>query len=154
MSKRKPNNSRARLERSLRAVLSSHHVSVVQIDPQGKQGLMNWKNCKSIPHGQRVADAVCDLAHRWTIYLSAFCIDQRGERYLKSTEIAPHGNYLAAHITDVLEEHYRALIATCNPMHVIGSGWVAIPTNVSLTEEQAAAVFKAAGAWNQQEQNQ
>lgn len=151
ISKRKPNNSRTRLDRSLRAILSSGHVAVVNIDPAGKQGLINWLNCKNIPKGQRVANAVCDIAHRWTIYLSAFCSDQRGERYYKSTEIAPQGIYLAEHITDVLEEHYRALITTCNPMHVVGSGWIAIPDSVSLTEAQAAAVFSAVGAWSQQE---
>lgn len=76
MSKRKPHNIRARMERSCRALLATNHVAVVNIDPSGRQGMVNWKNCKNIPPGQRIADAVCDIAYSWTIYLSAFCIDQ------------------------------------------------------------------------------
>jgi len=114
------------------------------------QGMINWKSCKSIPPGQRLADAVCDFAHRWTIYLSVQCRDQRGHRYTKSVEVAPQGNYLAAHLEDVIEETYKDLVADSNPNHRIASGWIAIPAEISLTEEQAARVFDAVGVWNQQ----
>lgn len=150
MSKRKPNNMRVRMERSCRALLSTNHVAVVQIDPSNRQGMINWVNCKSIPPGQRLADAGCDIPHRWTIYLSVQCCDQRGYRYTKSVEVAPQGNYLAAHLEDVIEDTYKDLIAESNPNHRVASGWIAIPAAVSLTEEQAARVFDAVGAWNQQ----
>ncbi|MNZ19106.1 hypothetical protein D3C78_361300 [compost metagenome] len=151
MSKRKPNNMRNRVERSLRSILRSNHVAVVNIDPSGHQGMINWKNCKNIPPGQRVADAVCDIPHHWVIYLSAFCMDQFGKRYYKSVEIAPQGIYLAAHLTDAIEVTYNALRDECNPNHFVGAGWIAIPAAVSLDEEQAARIFDAVGAWNQQE---
>ncbi|HCI4017234.1 hypothetical protein [Pseudomonas aeruginosa] len=150
MSKRKPHNMRARMERSCRALLATNHVAVVNIDPSGRQSMVNWKNCKNIPPGQRIADAVCDIAYSWTIYLSAFCIDQRGQRYYKSVEIAPQGLYRAEHLTDPIETHYKALVGECNPNHLIGSGWIAIPSAVSLDEDQAARVFDAVGAWSQQ----
>jgi len=150
MSKRKPNNMRARIERSCRALLSTNHVAVVNIDPSGRQGMINWKNCKNIPPGQRLADAVCDFPHRWTIYVSVQCRDQRGHRYTKSVEVAPQGNYLAAHLEDVIEETYKDLVAESNPNHRVASGWIAIPAEVSLTEEQAARVFDAVGVWSQQ----
>jgi hypothetical protein len=150
MSKRKPNNMRARVERSCRALLSTNHVAVVQIDPSGKQGMINWKSCKNIPPGQQLADAVCDFAHRWTIYVSVQCRDQRGRCYTKSVEVAPQGNYLAAHLEDVIEETYKDLLAESNPNHRVASGWIAIPAAISLTEEQAARVFDAVGVWHQQ----
>ncbi|WP_085631504.1 hypothetical protein [Pseudomonas sp. R16(2017)] len=150
MSKRKPHNMRARLERSCRALLSTNHVAVVNIDPSGRQGMVNWVNCKNIPPGQQIANAVCDIPHRWTIYLCVQCRDQRGHRYTKSVEVAPQGNYLAAHLEDVIEDTYKDLIAESNPNHRVASGWIAIPAEVSLTEEQAARVFDAVGVWNQQ----
>ena len=150
MTSRKPHNMRTRLERSCRALLSSNHVAVVNIDPSGRQGMINWKNCKNIPPGQHIADAVCDIPHRWTIYLSALCLDQAGQRYSKSVEIVPQGNYLAEHLTDAIEASYKDLIADCNPNHVVASGWIAIPATVSLEEEQAARVFDAVGAWHQE----
>lgn len=149
MKKRKPNNMKARIERSCRALLRSNHVAVVSIDPTGRQGLVNWKSCKSIPPGKAIADAVCDIAHHWTIYLSAMCEEKSGVRYLKSIEIAPQGMYRAEHLTDAIEANYRGLIAECNPNHVVASGWIAIPADVSLEVDQAAKVFSAVGAWDQ-----
>ena len=148
--KRKPHNLQARIARSCRSLLATNHVAVVNIDPSGRQGMVNWANCKSIPPGQRIADAVCDIPHRWTIYLSVMCDAGAGGQYCKSVEIAPQGQYLAAHLTDVIEAAYLDLKAECNPNHVAASGWIAIPADVSLTEEQAARVFNACGVWSQQ----
>lgn len=150
MSKRKPNNMRVRMERVSRAKLNAHHVAVIHIDPSGRQGMINWKSCESIRPGQRMAEAVCDFAHRWTIYVSVQCRDQNGHRYSKSVEVAPLGNYLAAHLENVIEETYKDLVAESNPNHRVASGWIAIPAEVSLTEEQAARVFDAVGVWGQQ----
>jgi hypothetical protein len=64
----------------------------------------------------------------------------------------PDGNYLAAHLTDVIETCVLDQRATCNPRDLIGSGWIAIPAQVSLTEEQAYRIFDLVGAWNQVQQ--
>ncbi|NMZ77416.1 hypothetical protein HBO32_30425 [Pseudomonas nitroreducens] len=150
MSKRKPNNMRRRVERSMRAILSSNHVAVVNLDPSQRQGMINWKNCKNIPPGQQIADAICDIAHHWTIYLGALCVDQFGKRYIKAVEIAPQGIYLVKDLADAIEHSYVGLRNDCNPNHLIGSGWIAVPSAVSLDEDQAARVFDAVGAWDQQ----
>ena len=150
MKPRKKNDMRRRVERSMRALLSSNHVAVVNIDPSGRQGMINWKNCKNIPPGQQIADAICDIAHHWTIYLGALCVDQFGKRYIKAVEIAPQGIYLVKDLADAIEHSYLALRGDCNPNHLIGSGWIAIPSAVSLDEDQAARVFDAVGAWSQQ----
>lgn len=151
MSKRKPHNRALRMERACKALLSFNYVAVVNIDPSGRQGLVNWKNCKSIRPGQQIANAVCDYAHAWVIYLSALCIDQAGQRYIKSVEVAPQGIYKSDDLADVIEQSYRGLLDTCNPQHVVASGWIANPSGVSLKEEQAARIFDAVGAWQLQE---
>jgi hypothetical protein len=150
MKKRKPNNMRTRIERASRALLNANQIAVVHIDPSGRQAMINRKSCDRIPPGRRMAEAVCDFAHRWTIYVSVQCRDQRGNHYTKSVEVAPQGNYLAAHLEDVIEETYKDLVAESNPNHRFASGWIAIPAEVSLTEEQAARMFDAVGVWNQQ----
>ena len=150
MSKRKPNNPRARVERFSRAVLRQHRVAVVNIDPAGWQGLVDYGTCKNVKHGRLVADAVCDIAHPWVIYLAAFCRDLQGKRYIKAREIAPQGIYRSDSLTEVIEEHYRALRDTCNPAHLIGSGWIANPSGASLDEAQADRIFEACGAWKQE----
>lgn len=79
MSKRKPHNLKARIDRSCRSLLATNHVAVVNIDPSGHQGMINYKSLKNIAPG-KIGQAVCGIAHRWTIYLSALCIDARGDR--------------------------------------------------------------------------
>lgn len=150
--KRKPNNMHARLERFSRSVLRQYRVAVVNIDPAGRQGLIDYVTAKNIAPGRRVADAVCDIAHPWVIYIGAFCVDQNGQRYVKAVEVAPQGIYRSDDLKDVIEENYRALIGECNPKHLIGSGWIANPNGVSLSEEQADQIFEACGAWKQQKE--
>ena len=149
MSKRKPHNIRTRTERSCRALLSSNHVAVVNIDPSGRQGMINYKSLKGIAPG-KIGQAVCEVPHRWTIYMSVLCIDARGDRYSKSVEIAPDGVYLSDHLEDVIEHCYTELRKSANQNQMVASGWIAIPESISLQEDHAARIFEAVGAWNQQ----
>lgn len=149
MSKvRKPHSLKNRIERSCRALLSTNHVAVVNIDPSGRQGMINYKSFKNIAPG-KIGQAVCGIPHRWTIYLSVMCLDARGDRYTKSVEVAPDGVYLSDHLADVIEHCYRELRDSANPTQMVASGWIAIPESVSLDEAHAAKIFEAVGAWNQ-----
>jgi hypothetical protein len=149
MSKvRKPNNLKARVERSCRSLVRANHVAVVNIDPSGRQGMINWKSLKNIAPG-KIGQAVCEITHRWTIFLGALCIDQAGHRYLKSVEVAPAGMYLSDHLEEVIEHCYREIRDSANPQHMVASGWIAIPDIVSLDEAQAYRIFSAVGAWSQ-----
>ncbi|SEC72114.1 hypothetical protein [Pseudomonas anguilliseptica] len=146
MSTRKPHNMYARLERNCRALVRTNHAAVINIDPAGAQHLVNWKTGTLIK-SRPMVDAVCDFAHPWCIYISALCIDQLGQRYIKSIEAAPQGVYLAGQLTEVIEACYRQHLSDCNPQHIVGSGWIAIPNSVTLDEAQAARLFDAVGAW-------
>lgn len=37
---------------------------------------------------------------------------------------------------------------SCNPNHMIASGWITAPAEVSIEEAQAAKLFYATGAWH------
>lgn len=148
MSRRKPNNMRARIERSCRSRVRINHVAVVNIDPSGRQGMVNYKSLQNIPPGE-LGQAVCEVTHRWTIFLSALCVNHVGERYLKSIEVAPEGMYLSDHLEEVIEHCYREIRDSANPQQMVASGWIAIPDLVSLDQDQAFRIFEAVGAWNQ-----
>lgn len=149
MSKRKAHNLQARIARSCRSLLASNHVAVVNIDPSGRQGMINYKSLKNIAPG-KIGQAVCGIPNRWTIYMSAMCIDARGDRYSKSVELAPDGIYLSDHLEDVIEHCYMKLRAEANQSQMVASGWIAIPEAISLDEAHAARIFEAVGAWSQQ----
>lgn len=147
MSKRKPHNPRHRVERSLRSLLKSNHVAVVCIETTERQGLINWKNCKSIAPSPAIADAVCEIAHRWTILVGVMCQAPDGSQYLRCEEAAPQGVYLAAHLSDVIAKVHDDFLAGANPNQVVSSGWLAVPDQVDVSEAQAAKVFAAVGGW-------
>ncbi|WP_122414451.1 hypothetical protein [Pseudomonas viridiflava] len=148
MKRRKQNNCFVRAERSCRALLSTNHVAVVNVDPSGLQVMVNWKSHKQI-RTLTIANALFDFSYRWTIYISAMCRDERGAEYVKSVEISPEGLHKVDRLTDAIEHYYLELRGTCNQNHLVASGWIAIPAEVSLDEAQAAKLFYAAGAWHQ-----
>ncbi|MCY1558151.1 hypothetical protein D9M68_950610 [compost metagenome] len=127
-------------------------MAVVDAEASNIQTLINWKKVALITSNSRTAivDAVCDIPHQWCIYLAVLCQDQAGKRYMKSVEVAPLGAYLAKDLEQVIETYSVELRDGCNPKHLQGMAWIAIPSPVSLDEEQAARIFDAVGAWHQQ----
>jgi hypothetical protein len=150
MKVRKKNNLFKRRLSATIALLRKSNVVVVDISPSDTQGLMNWQRCQPIHTTRQLVDGVCDLPHNWTVFIAAFCQSQLGERYMKADEIVPQGCYRSEQINDSITLHHEALIATCNPAHVIGYGWIASPVGQSLDENQAARVFESLGCWDQQ----
>lgn len=112
MSKRKPCNRRVQIERSLRALINTNHAAVINIDPSGLQVMINWKNGKQIL-SRTVSDALCDVAHRWTIYIASICVRQDGAQYIKSIDIRPDGVHMVERLSDVLEHFYEEVKADC-----------------------------------------
>ena len=148
MSKRKPCNRKVQVERSLRSLLSTNHAAVINIDPSGLQIMVHWKNGKQIL-AQIVADALCDIAHRWTIYIAAICVQQDGAQYIKAIDIRPDGVHRVEQLGDVIEHFYDEVKEDCNPNHRVGMGWLAVPGIVPIHEAQLSALFASVGAWNQ-----
>ncbi|WP_437881067.1 hypothetical protein [Pseudomonas sp. LRF_L74] len=95
MSRRKPYNHSARLERYYRAMLRSNHVAVIDSEAAELQTLINWKNATTITSNKRTAivNAACDIAHPWCIYVAALCLTQQGNTYMKSVEVQLNGIY-------------------------------------------------------------
>lgn len=144
---RKPYNARAVLARSCRAIIKTNHAAIANVQPPDRQIMIDWKHCKQI-RSAPVADALCDIAHHWTIYISVFCQKPDGSQYSKSMEFSTDGMHLVANLEQVMMDAHAELVAQSNANHRIGSGWIAIPDKTSLTEEQANRVFSAMGVWN------
>ncbi|MGN4051416.1 hypothetical protein [Pseudomonas sp. SM4] len=103
------------------------------------------RNVESILLG----NAIFDFSYRWTIYIGAMCRDERGAEYIKSVDISPEGIYEVERLTDAIEHYYLELRNSANPTHLVASGWIAIPGEISMDEAQAAKLVYAAGAWHQ-----
>lgn len=143
---RKPCNRRAQIDRSRRALVRTNHAAVANVEPGDIQIMINWKNCKQI-RSLLVANSLYDISHRWTVYLAVFCQEPSGTQYSKSTEFTTSGMHLVANLEPLMVEKHAEVCASANQKHVIGSGWVAIPDDISLTEAQANAIFSAMGVW-------
>ncbi|TWC16004.1 hypothetical protein FBY06_121101 [Pseudomonas sp. SJZ085] len=81
MSKRKLCNRRVQIEQSMLALVNAHHAAVINIDPSGLS--------------KPVADALCDVARHWTIYIAGIYVRQDGSQYIKSIDIRPDGVHMA-----------------------------------------------------------
>lgn len=150
MSKpRKKHNFKARMERACRALLKTNYACVANVEPRDQQVMLHWKNCTQI-RSVEVANALCEIAHTWTIYVSVFCQMPDGQQYAKSLQFTTKGMHKVAALDGLIEQHHAEVCASANKAHIIGSGWLAIPEAIDLTEEQANKVFKAMGAWDQQ----
>lgn len=149
MSKRKPCNRKVQIERSMRALLGTNYASVINIDPSGLQIMVHWKNRKQIL-SKKVADALCDIPHRWTIHIAGICVGQDGAQYIKPIEARPDGIHLVEKLSDVIEHFYNEVKSDCNPSHLVGMGWLAVPSVVPVSEAQLSALLASIGAWNQQ----
>jgi hypothetical protein len=147
MSKvRKVCNRRAQIDRARRALVRTNHAAVANVEPGDVQVMVNWKSCKQIRNRQ-VADALCDIAHTWTVYIAVFCQEPSGAQYSKATEFTTASMHLVANLEALMIEKHAEVCASANQKHVIGSGWIAVPDQISLTEAQANAVFSAMGVW-------
>lgn len=147
MSKvRKACNRRVQIDRARRALVRTNHAAVANVEPGDIQIMVNWKTCKQIC-SLPVANSLCDIAHRWTVYIAVFCQDPTGAQYSKATEFTTAGMHLVANLEPLMIEKHAEVCASANQKHVIGSGWIAVPDQVSLTEAQANAVFTAMGVW-------
>lgn len=151
MSKvRKPCNRRAQIDRARRALVRTNYAAVANVEPGDIQIMVNWKTCKQI-RSAPVADSLCDLAHRWTVYIAVFCQEPSGAQYSKATEFTTTGMHLVASLEPLMVEKHAELCASANQKHVIGSGWIAIPDQISLSEAQANDLFAAMGVWSRAE---
>ncbi|MDH0745254.1 hypothetical protein N5D61_02710 [Pseudomonas sp. GD03842] len=148
MSKRKPCNRKAQVERSMRALLGTNHAAVISIDPSGLQIMINWKTGKQI-RSRPVADALCDIAHRWTMHIAGVCVKDDGTEYIKMTVFTPDGIHRVASLADLVEHFYDEVKAECNPNHRIGMGWLAVPGIIEVSDEQVSALLSSVGAWRQ-----
>lgn len=141
MKKRKQNNTKARIEKFSKALLRLETIAVVNIDPSGHQMLCDIKRERLVQSSPHVHSVIVGMRHEWTIYISAFC-----NGYYKSKEIAISGEYRFNDLEEVIKAYYEELLNSCNPKHIIGSGWIANPCGISLSEEKAAKLFELARA--------
>lgn len=134
----------ARIANAARSVLVANKVCIVNLnEPFHFQTTFHHGNLKMIKAGQRIAQALCGIPHRWTIYLAVFLGSDR-EQYTRAVDLLPQGIYRAEHLTGVIREHHTALVKNQNPNHVMSSGWIAFPYPIDFTPEQADALFTAA----------
>lgn len=142
--KRKANNTRARLDRSCRALLASNHVAIINMEPGLDQFLINLRTGRPVWCDDAMLYAIYDVAHHWTITFAFVCQDQNGLQYLKSSEIATPSLHMAAQLPGVIEQHYLELRDSCNPVHIKGSCWIANTHRVSLEQADIDRLFQAA----------
>lgn len=147
MSKRKPNNNRARLERAERAAMRQSKLAIWHVERGDRQGLINWSTGTKYRATDLVLDAILERSHRWIIRLVALCQTKDGDRYVKVNQFEPDGIYRNTALAEVMHEEFANLKNSCNHNHVVGYAWLANPCAHWFSDDEAARIFDAVGAW-------
>lgn len=142
--RRKKHNFGSRQVMVTRAALRQHNLAVVKAG--GQHGLLDWKQIRPA-HSDIIINLLSMQRHHWTLYLSVFCKSWNGDWYSSSEEISPKGQYRRGQVETLARRYMRKLKDRANPNEVFGVGWIALPYQHVMDEDQAGAVFEAAGAW-------
>jgi hypothetical protein len=92
--------------------------------------MVNWKSCRQI-RSLTIANVIFDFSYRWATYIAAMCRDECSAEYIKSVEISPAGIYKVERLTDAIEHYYLELRNSAKPNHLVASGWIVIPDEIS-----------------------
>ena len=143
MKIRKKNNSLARLARLSRALLRLETIGVISLS-SGHQLICDIKHGCLVQPSPHVANALLDLPHKWTIYISVFMRLESGKITYKPVELYIDNQYKFNDLEEVIRSEYSKLIDSCNSLRIIGSGFIANPNQIQLTENKAAILFEKA----------
>lgn len=145
----KQNSRKRRLDLVNRALLKQHKLAVVSMS-NGNQYLINYKTGVRQSASSLVLDALTRTTHQWCIYIGAFGIDHKGDRYVKTDEeMAVHEYYLSSSLAWLVHQRWEELLDKCNESQILGSGWIAIPdSSVTLDTKHAFNIFQSSGAFD------
>ena len=149
MTRRKPNNNQLRRERAAAATLRRYHTALVHIEPAQRQLVVSLKHLLRVNDENRIAHAMAEHPYQWTIFFAGFCTAPETGDYIKGGEIVLPGRYKLDNLFEGIEDEKAKILAGCNPRHVIGCGFIAVPYPAEISEGLAAELFSRAGAWQQ-----
>lgn len=143
MTVRKKNNNLARIAKLSRALLRLEAIGVISLHT-GHQLICDIKHGCLVQPSPRVANALLDLSHKWTIYIAVFMRLESGKITYKPVELYIDNQYKFNDLEEVIRSEYSKLIDSCNSLRIIGSGFIANPNQIQLTENKAAILFEKA----------
>lgn len=138
-SKRKKNNELQRTRRVAAAALRD--CIVVYVSGNKVKHLFSLKHMQPVKPTVSIDRAVHQLRWRWTVYISVICETPDGEKYVKSEELAPSGEYLYSELADTLNEFHQELLQTVNINHNPRPAWIAAPRGTTFDEKTAADIY-------------
>lgn len=95
----------------------------------------------------RIYKAIAKVKHKWSVYISVFGFQPDGKGYSKSEVVNCQQRYFQCDLVDYLNSEHQNLINNFNKSQMSGAGWIASPSGVELSEEEAANIFDKLGAW-------
>ena len=96
-------------------------------------------------------DFITHHTHSWSVYIAVFGKRNTGnynEKIMMSDSHHFKSPYYQRDLTDYLNQEHLTLMKRLNTKHLIGVGWIAIPSGLELSEENAFNIFDGVGAFN------
>ena len=88
-----------------------------------------------------------NLTTKWCVLCAVLLKDQNNKSYasyyMDYWDMPRKQHQIAGEADKV----HQRLLKSCNSLHLVNLGWIAVPHLFEFTEEQADAIFEQAGAW-------
>lgn len=113
-----------------------------------KCDLIDYRRFKSVSVTPSIATAISSWRYKWTVYMFAFGRTQSGQEYMKTNQLECSNEYYQSDLVDVLNDEHKAFVAKEVPdAQLCNVGWLAIPFEVDLDEQQLGKICTKLDAW-------
>lgn len=97
---------------------------------------------------QSEALAISNVPHKWQVHLCCMLRDHTGRDYIQVQELRFSHEYLSCDTSEIVNDHMKSFVKTCNSNHVVNVGWVATTSEEDLSDEKISKMMDNIGAWD------
>ena len=134
--------------RAVPSLLRHNRAAVIRLQtkvPDGKNlpnaKVYNHKLCLPYPSNSAIQNALTDTPLTWSIWVGNLCQDHAGNFYHKGEWIIAKDKYFFNELHAVLGDAIEEVYESCNKSQVIDGGWIAIPYQLELSDENIMRIL-------------
>lgn len=124
--------------------------AIIYVTGIGSCIFYDLKKHKLSPITENEYNFITHHTHTWSIFTAVFGkkrYPKYNENIMKASSHHFKSQYYQRDLIDYLNKKHSEIIKTMNINQLIGVGWIAIPSGIELSEEEAYNIFHGLGAF-------
>lgn len=127
--------------RTMSRFLMRHKV-IVCLTTVDDLAVFDYKTMKLHQPDKYLLHALATDRFKWSVECAVLCRRQDGEEYLVTQKVVCEQPYTHAELVGVLNDVHRDLIASCNQLHTLNFGWIAMVSDEDVPLEKQEALYR------------